>query len=82
MDKNKMLQKQDFSTGGFVMHKIKIIGSESRFSAWYDKDGNLVAAERIDRRNRCYQPGKDQMVQLAKGGNGSHYVTALKEAKA
>lgn len=73
-----MLQKADFPSGGFVLHKIKIIGSISKFSAWYDAQGNLLAAERIDRKWRSVQPSEQQLVELAKGGSGSHIVSEYK----
>jgi hypothetical protein len=38
------------SAGGFMIHKAKSTVNGSRLSAWYDKDGNLTAYERIDSR--------------------------------
>lgn len=37
------ITKQVFqSTGGFVLHKVRLEGVASKLSAWYDKDGKLL----------------------------------------
>jgi hypothetical protein len=47
-----MIQKHEFSTGGYVIHKIMIGGV--KHSAWFDEHGKLIDIERIDSRGRCY----------------------------
>lgn len=49
------IQRQTFSTGGFVLHRVKVAGYASRFSAWFDSNGMLVDAEGIDSRGRSRQ---------------------------
>ena len=60
------MQKIEFSTGGFVVHKIRLNGS--KFSAWYDSVGTLIDAERIDSRDRSYAPGRLQRIELERIG--------------
>ena len=50
-----MMQRQTFSTGGFVLHKVRVAGYASHFSAWFDSNGTLVDAEWIDSRGRSRQ---------------------------
>ena len=38
----------------YAEHKIYIPGSTCRFSIWYNAQGGLYDAERIDRRGRAY----------------------------
>jgi len=45
-----MVQKAEFSTGGFVLHKIP--DGTGKISAWYDPHGELMDYERIDSRGR------------------------------
>jgi len=40
-----MIQHLTFETGGFVLHKIIINGQ--KYSAWFDVNGKILAAERI-----------------------------------
>ena len=47
-----MEQIHDFSSGGYVVHRITGAGWSGRASAWYDADGKLTAAEQFDRANR------------------------------
>ena len=42
------MQKATFENGGFVLHKVFLPGSVCKFSAWYDKQGELLDAEKID----------------------------------
>lgn len=46
------MQLQRYHNGGFVCHRIKLNGYNSKFSAWFDCDGKLVACERIDNLGR------------------------------
>lgn len=39
-----------FTNGYKVAHRLSVPGSPARFSAWYDTQGQLIDAERIDRR--------------------------------
>lgn len=45
--------KVQFSTGGFVLHKINPPSGNGNISAWYDAQGGLIDAEYIDRRGRA-----------------------------
>lgn len=45
------MQISNFSTGGFVIHKITHL-SRARISAWYAADGTLSDAEMIDNLGR------------------------------
>jgi hypothetical protein len=50
------MQIQRFNNGGFVLHKIKLFGyCMSRFSAWYDKNGKIIDAERIDENHKEHE---------------------------
>jgi hypothetical protein len=40
-----MCVKSDFRNGFFVLHKVAI--GAQKYSAWYDNQGNFLAAERI-----------------------------------
>lgn len=42
-----MIQRSVFSTGGFVLHKIKGRTAKTKYSAWYDEKGKLLDCERI-----------------------------------
>ena len=44
---NEGPQISQFTTGGYVIHKITIAGYKGRFSAWYDKDGKMLNAEQL-----------------------------------
>lgn len=48
------IQYAEFLNDGFVLHKIpSSYESGCRYSAWYDQEGALTAADSIDRRGRC-----------------------------
>lgn len=44
------MQKFNFSTGGFVIHKIPC--GAGKLSAWYDISGNLLDIEKFDKNGR------------------------------
>ena len=46
------MRKATFENGGFVLHKVFLPGSVCKFSAWYDKQGELLDAEKIDGAGR------------------------------
>jgi hypothetical protein len=48
------MQFHIFSNGNFVAHKVYITCSACKFSIWFDSSGNLMDAERIDKRQRGY----------------------------
>lgn len=48
-----MIQKQTFSTGGFVLHRIPYNGG--KLSAWFDADGKLIDAEYFLRSGKRYR---------------------------
>ena len=45
-----IIQKAQFSTGGFALHKISPPSGRGNISAWYDERGALLDAEHIDAR--------------------------------
>jgi hypothetical protein len=47
-------QLSHFPDGGYVVHKARLDGSPCTFSAWFDKAGKLVDAERFTERARFY----------------------------
>jgi hypothetical protein len=40
-----MIQVAHFQQGGFVLHRVFV--GNSKYSAWYDREGRLLDAERI-----------------------------------
>jgi hypothetical protein len=48
-----IIQKAQFSTGGFAIHKIPAPAGKGRISAWFDIAGGLIDAEYIDARGRA-----------------------------
>lgn len=50
-----MIQHITFSNGGFVLHKVEIEGYKGCFSAWYNKNGELLEWERRICINRTYR---------------------------
>lgn len=48
------MQISFFSSGGFVAHKYRVPGLRSKFSVWFNRDGQAIEAERIDSRNRAF----------------------------
>jgi hypothetical protein len=51
------MQVQQFTTGGYVVHKMRVPGSRCRFSAWFTDDGVLDDCERIDAKGHTYPVG-------------------------
>ena len=49
------MQKHEFESGGYCIHKITIPGSNRVFSAWFNAAGELIDAEARDRRG-AYRP--------------------------
>jgi hypothetical protein len=49
-----VIQKQDFSTGGFVLHKIPY-GDGGKLSAWFDSDWNLTDVEYFLKSGKRYR---------------------------
>lgn len=47
-----MTQKQTFSSGGFVLHRIPYNGG--RLSAWFDDEGKLLDAEYFLKSGKRY----------------------------
>lgn len=58
-----------FSNGGFVIHKLILQNSKGRFSAWFDKDGNLLDAEQL--------VGFSWSRSVAKGGPNWDRIAAI-----
>ena len=48
-----MIQKQTFSTGGFVLHRISYNGG--KLSAWFDADGKLLDVEYFLQSGKRYR---------------------------
>jgi hypothetical protein len=48
-----MIQKQTFSTGGFVLHRIPYNGG--KLSAWFDAEGKLTDAEYFLQSGKRYR---------------------------
>lgn len=63
------MQIQQFTTGGYVAHKMHVTGSPCRFSAWFTAEGVLIDAERIDRAGRGYPAGVLQRRALQRSFN-------------
>ena len=62
------MQKATFENGGFALHKVFLPGSVCKFSAWYDKQGELLDAEKIDGAGRSFKPNAGQTNQLKRVG--------------
>jgi hypothetical protein len=54
-----------FTQGGCVRHGVRLPGCASKFSAWYDENGNLLDADRIDARGRSHLPTAAQRKALS-----------------
>lgn len=65
------VQKLQFPSGGFVLHKIRIIGSTCRFSAWYDADGKLIDSLAITAKGVELEPSESQKLILQNMGVNS-----------
>ena len=61
-----MIQYSKISTGGFVLHKC--LGK--RLSAWYDKDGNIIDHELVDRIGRSRKASAKDIDALKRLGRG------------
>lgn len=59
-----MIQYSKFSTGGFVLHGC--LGK--RLSAWYDKDGNLINHEFVNRIGRSRKASANDIAALERLG--------------
>jgi hypothetical protein len=44
------MQKQTFTNGGFVLHKVQTFNMTSFMSVWADASGNVLDIERRDGR--------------------------------
>ena len=64
------MQRSIFLTGGFVLHRVRVSTSTSLCSAWFSPSGELLDAERFDRRRRARQvrPGTPLWNALARKG--------------
>lgn len=63
------MQIQQFTTGGYVAHKMRVSGSPCRFSAWFTAEGLLHDCERIDAKGRSYPVGILQRRALQRSFN-------------
>lgn len=64
------IRKETFQGGGFVLHKVEIPHNyPSKFSAWYDREGNLIDAECLGFFGSSMRPSdkdKDYLKTLGK----------------
>lgn len=68
-----------FLNGGFVLHKIQLDGMRSHVSAWFDKDGKLLACEAIDVRGRSRKVDARRYEQLEIIGARYKHTPAVPE---
>ena len=61
-----------FSTGGAVIHKITLDGSNCLFSVWTTPEGKYSDAARYDSRNRELNPTPAQVDTLKKRAPSLH----------
>lgn len=73
-----MVQFAQFAEGGFVVHKFRAAGSESKFSAWFSVSGALIDAERIDRRGRSYHVKPNSAAWRELESRGPNWAAAIK----
>ena len=66
MTRPQPYQTQHFPDGSAVQHKRFLSGSNCRFSIWFNADGSVKDAERIDALGRSYEPTARQMAALRK----------------
>jgi hypothetical protein len=64
-----------FSTPGYARFGIRLQGTTATFNAWYDEQGNLVDAERLDRDGTPQRPTREQRDVLARRGKPPPRVT-------
>jgi hypothetical protein len=50
------MEVKRFSSGGFVVRKIKIRPSRLTFSAWYDAHGNFLDVEAFTEGGKIFAP--------------------------
>ena len=51
LNRGNNMQVQQFSNGGYVIHRITHQG-QAKISAWFDRDGNLLDIEKFDKNGR------------------------------
>lgn len=59
-----MIQKQTFSNGGFVLHRIPY-GEGVKLSAWFDNEGQLVDVEYFLKSGKRYR-ATDNVKRIAR----------------
>jgi hypothetical protein len=62
---------------GFVVHKIRVPGSNSKFSAWFTPDGCVTDVERIDAMDRCYEVRHASDAWKYIASTGQRYAAAV-----
>lgn len=62
-----MTQKQTFSNGGFVLHRIPYNGG--KLSAWFDADGQLIDAEYFLQSGKRYRTTEGAKQTAQRFGN-------------
>lgn len=65
------MQFQPFTSGGYVLHKV-LIGN-LKYSAWFNRAGQYIDAERIDSRGRSYPVRTDSTAHQALQQIGRRY---------
>jgi hypothetical protein len=63
-----------FTTGGFVLHKVHIVGSPCRFSAWFNTIGDLIDAEGFNTLGHRHDVKKHSAAWVELSRIGKRYV--------
>lgn len=75
----KGIQHNAFSNGGYVLHKVEI--GDGKYSAWFDKDGNLLDAERIMPNGQSRKASQSVLSELTKIGQRYKSLKGTKRMK-
>ena len=73
------MQTAIFSTGGAVIHKVTLGGSNCYFSVWTTPEGDYSDATRYDSRNRELNPTAAQVKALKKRAPSLHRLAYARE---
>lgn len=61
------IQRCEFPDGGFVLHKITLPDLQGRFSAWFNAQGEILAAEQLV-NSQSRNPSLKRYAELAQIG--------------
>lgn len=59
---------------GYVIHKMPCVNTSCTVSAWFEYDGNLIGAEKIDSLGRSYHVKEDGELWQEIQKRGKMYV--------